>query len=84
MPMNTSTLTIRLPQEQRATLREAAKRLRKSESELIRDLLEREFEQTPFGERAADFMGCLASTRTAAAKPVSFRDTIGRNNRRKP
>lgn len=81
--VNTSTLTIRLPQEQRATLKETARRLHKSESEVIRDLLAREFEHAPFGERAAEFMGCLASSPAAATKPASFRDAIGRNNWRK-
>jgi hypothetical protein len=80
--MHTSTLTIRLPQEQRDTLKETAKRLKKSESDVIRDLLAREFEQVSFGERAGEFMGCLESSASAPAKPDSFREAIQRNNRR--
>jgi predicted CopG family antitoxin len=78
--MHTSTLTIRLPQEQRATLKETAKRLKKSESDVIRELLTREFEQVSFGERASEFTGCLESSPSAPAEPDSFRDAIKRNN----
>lgn len=78
--MQTSTLTIRLSQEQRATLKATAKRLRKSESNFIRELLAREFEQVAFGERASEFIGCLESNPSAAARPDSFRDAIKRNN----
>jgi predicted DNA-binding protein len=78
--MHTSTLTNRLPQEQRATLQATAKRLRKSESDFIRELLAREFEQVSFGERAVEFIGCLESSPSAAAKTNSLRDAIKRNN----
>jgi predicted CopG family antitoxin len=78
--MHTSTLTIRLPQEQRAALKETAKRLKKSESDVIRELLAREFEQVAFGERAVEFMGCLESIPSPAPEPDSFRETIRRAN----
>jgi hypothetical protein len=78
--MHTSTLTIRLPQEQRATLKETAKRLKKSESDFIREILVREFERISFGERAGEFMGCLESGPPGATKPDSFREAIKRNN----
>jgi hypothetical protein len=78
--MHTSTLTIRLPQAQRATLKETAKRLKKSESDFIRELLAREFEQVPFGERAGEFMGSLESGPSASGKGDSFREAIKRNN----
>ncbi len=78
--MHTSTLTIRLPQEQRDTLKETAKRLQKSESDFIRELLAREFEQVSFAERAGEFMGCIESNLTAPDEPVSFREAIRRNN----
>ena len=42
----TSTLTIRLRKEQRAALRRRAAELRKSESDLVRDLIAREASQT--------------------------------------
>ena len=80
--MHTSSLTIRLPEDQRETLRETAKRLKKSESDIIRELLAREFQNTAFGERAADFVGCVDSD-TPAPPPDSFRDAIQRNNRRR-
>lgn len=78
--MHTSTLTIRLPQEQRAALKETAKRLKKSESDVIRELLAREFEQVAFGERAGEFMGCLESSPSPDAVPDSFRDAIQHAN----
>jgi hypothetical protein len=78
--MHTSTLTIRLPQTQRAALKETAERLNKSESELVRDLLAREFGQLPFGTRAEGFAGCLASIPEHPATPDPFRDAIKRNN----
>lgn len=78
--MHTSTLTIRLPQAQRAALKETAERLNKSESELVRNLLEREFGQLPFGTLADGFAGCLASTPEDPATPDPFRDAIKRNN----
>lgn len=80
--MGTSSITIRLPEDQRATLKATAKRLKKSESDVIRELLSREFEQTAFGERAGDFFGCVESTPDEAAEPDPFRTAIQRNNRR--
>ena len=77
--MQTSTLTIRLPEEQRAALKERAKRLKKTESDIIRELLTREFEQVSFGERAGDFMGCVESL-TPTHAVDSYRDAIKRNN----
>ena len=78
--MDTSTLTIRIPQTQRAALKETAERLNKSESELVRDLLAREFGQLPFSARADGFAGCVASTPEDPATPDPFRDAIKRNN----
>lgn len=78
--MRTSTLTIRLPQEQRDTLKETVKRLQKSESDFIRELLAREFEQVSFAERASEFVGCIESSSSASAETDSFRDAIKRNN----
>lgn len=78
--MRISTLTILLPQEQRAALKETAKRFKKSESDMIRELLAREFEQVAFGERAGEFMGCLESSPSPAVEPDSFREAIRRAN----
>jgi hypothetical protein len=78
--MHTSTLTIRLPQDQRAALKETAKRLKKSESGVIRELLAREFEQLVFGGRAVEFMGCLEFSPAPAPESDSFRVAIRRAN----
>ncbi len=78
--MHTSTLTIRLQQEQRAALKETAKRLKKSESDVIRELLAREFKQVAFGERAGEFMGCLESSPSSSPEPDSFHEAIRRAN----
>jgi predicted DNA-binding protein len=80
--MHSSTLTIRLPQDQRDALKETAKRLNKSESDVIRELLAREFDQVSFGERADEFIGCLQSEPNPTASTDSFRNAIARNNRR--
>ncbi len=77
--MHTSSLTIRLPDDQRERLKEAAKRLKKSESDIIRDLISRELQNIAFGERATDFIGCLESD---AGSGNTFRESIGKNNRR--
>jgi predicted DNA-binding protein len=78
--MHTSTLTIRLPQEQRDVLKETAKRLQKSESDFIREVLARECEQVSFAERASEFVGCIESSPSESAETDSFRDAIKRNN----
>ena len=78
--MKTSTLTIRLPQAQRDNLKTTATRLHKTESDFIRELLARELDQTAFGERASEFIGCLDSHPAAPAPADSFRAAIKRNN----
>ena len=80
--MNTSTLTIRLPVEQRQALRHSAKALKKTESEYIRDLLQRDLDSRPFAERAGQFIGCLDSSQTVG-KPHPLRDLIRERNWRK-
>lgn len=80
--VNTSTLTIRLPVEQRHALRRSAQALKKTESEFIRDLLERELDSRPFGERAGQFIGCLDSSETVG-EPHPLRDLIRERNWRK-
>jgi hypothetical protein len=62
--MHTSTLTIRLPKEQREVLKRSAKALKKTESEYIRDMLQRDLDSRPFGERAGHLAGCLDSSQT--------------------
>jgi len=78
--MKTSTLTIRLPQSQRDHLKAVAMQLHKTESDFIRELLARELDQTAFGERASEFIGCLDASPSALAPVNSFRAAIKRNN----
>jgi hypothetical protein len=78
--MNTSTLTIRLPQAQREALRRTAQALKKTESEYIRDLLARDLAAVPFGQRVARLAGSLDSSRVADIEREPFRRTIRRNN----
>ena len=57
----TSTLTIRLPAEQRAALKRRARALKTTESELIRDCLARELDSVPPAEIAAKWAGRVDS-----------------------
>jgi hypothetical protein len=77
--MNSSTLTIRLPVEQREALRRSAKALKKSESELIRDLIARNLDVRTMGERAGHLAGSIDSKGTSRAAD-SFREAIRRRN----
>ena len=79
--VNSSTLTIRLPQAQREALKQTAKALKKSESEYIRDLVAFDLEAVPFGDRVGDLAGCLNSSKRARANPLT--DRIRANNWRK-
>jgi Ribbon-helix-helix protein, copG family len=78
--MNTSTVTIRLPKEQRAALKRCAKAMKKTESELIRELLARELDARPFGKRVGDLAGSLDSSGIRESSADSFRDAIRRHN----
>ena len=80
--MNASTLTIRLPQEQREALKRSAKALKKTESEYIRELLQRDLDSRPFGERAGHLAGSVDSSRTTAG-PQPLKDLIRERNWRK-
>jgi hypothetical protein len=56
----TTTLTFRLPKKQRAKLRSRAKELRKTESALLREMLERELApRRPLGELIGHLKGAL-------------------------
>jgi hypothetical protein len=57
--MNT-TLTIRLPASQRRALSSKAAAAGKTESEIVRDLIERELAEQTVGERAGALFGCLS------------------------
>jgi hypothetical protein len=78
--MSTSTLTIRLPKEQREALKQCAKALKKSESEYIRDLLRRDLDSRPFGERIGGLAGCVDSSKLSPGADDLFRETIRKNN----
>ena len=80
--MNASTLTIRLPREQRAALRRTAAALKMTESQYIRELLARDMDSVPFGERVGELAGSLDSSGVAVGNEDSFREAIHRNNRR--
>jgi Arc/MetJ-type ribon-helix-helix transcriptional regulator len=80
--MSTSTLTIRLPSEQREALKRSAKALKKTESEYIRELLQRDLDTRPFGERAGHLIGCLDSSQTVG-DPHPLRALIRERNWRK-
>lgn len=80
--MATSTLTIRLPVEQREALMRSAEALRKTESEYIRDLLQRDLDSKPLGDRVGHLIGCLDSAQTIA-EPHPLRDLIRERNWRK-
>ena len=80
--MNTTTLTIRLPVGQREALKRSAQALKKSESEYIRDLLQRDLDSRPFSDRAGDWIGCVDSTQTIG-DPHPLRNLIRERNWRK-
>ena len=77
--MNTSTLTIRLPQEQREALRRCARALKKTESEYIRNLLARDLDRRTLSERIGDLAGSLDSSQTAG-KPHPLKEVIRKRN----
>jgi hypothetical protein len=79
-PVNTSTLTIRLPMEQREALRRSAKALKKTESELIRDLLARDLDVRTLGKRVGHLAGSIDSRKRTSRRADSFRETIRRHN----
>jgi Arc/MetJ-type ribon-helix-helix transcriptional regulator len=80
--MSTSSLTIRLPNEQREALKRSARMLKKSESEYIRDLLQRDLDTRLIGERMGDLVGCLDSSQTIG-KPHPLKEQIRSSNCRK-
>jgi hypothetical protein len=80
--MNTSTLTIRLPKEQREALRRCARALKKTESEYIRDLLARDLDSRTLTEQIGDLAGSLDSSQTVG-KPHPLKEVIRKRNWRK-
>ena len=80
--MTCTTLTIRLPQEQREALKRCASALKKTESEYIRELLQRDLDSRPFGERAGHLAGTVDSTHSSG-KPHPLKEHIRERNWRK-
>jgi hypothetical protein len=77
----TSSLTIRLSREQRATLRQRAALLKKSESDLVRSLIAKETQTTTFLDRAGALAGSLDSTNGKnPVKPHPLKEKIHRRN----
>ena len=77
--MSTSTLTIRLPKNQREALRQTARALQKTESEYVRDLLARDLDDRSLGERMADLAGSVDS-RQRVGDPHPLKEVIRRKN----
>lgn len=66
-----STLTIRLPLAQREALKRRAAALKKTESALIRDLVDREIEMAPLATLVEKWAGTVDSRKRArAAHPM--------------
>ena len=80
--MPRTTLTIRLPQEQREALKRCASALKKTESEYIRELLQRDLDSRPFGERAGHLAGSVDSARSGGERHP-LKDLIRERNWRK-
>ena len=76
----TTTMTFRLPKKQRAKLRSKAKALGQSEAALLRDILDRELEPKPLGERIAHLKGTLGKL---SGKPDEWEKYLRKNNWRK-
>ena len=59
----TTTLTFRMEKEQREKLRKRAAALGKSESELLREILDRELDERPLSERIGHLAGSISLPR---------------------
>lgn len=76
----TGSLTIRLSAAQRKALRARAAATGKTESEVVRDAVDRELRaKRPLGERISKYLGCLDAD-PAAAGSDAWRDHIRRMN----
>jgi len=76
----TGSLTIRLSAAQRKALRARAAAAGKTESEIVRDAVDRELRaKRPLGERIGKYLGCL-DVDPGAAGGDAWRDHIRRMN----
>jgi predicted DNA-binding protein len=73
----TTTLTFRLDSEQREKLQRKARLLGKSESEFLREILQREIEERPMSQALKKVKGSLS---LKARKPTGWRQTIQQHN----
>jgi Ribbon-helix-helix protein, copG family len=73
----TTTLTFRLESEQRKKLRNKARLLGKSESAILRELLDRELEERPMSAAIGHLKGTLS---LEVKKPDSLRQTLRERN----
>ena len=67
-----STLTIKLPPEQRVWLEKQARQLKRSKSQIIRDLIaeRRSNGKETVGEALADLCGCLKGSRDLSTRSL--------------
>ncbi len=77
-----TTLTLRLPKKQRDALKRRAAALHKTESEIVRELIERETEQSSLRQRIRELVGSLDSTK-AVGPPHPLKALIRERNWRK-
>jgi len=71
-----------MPKAEREGLRRAARALKKTQSEYVRDLIARDLDSRAVGERIGHLIGILDSAE-AAGKPHPLRDKIRERNWRK-
>jgi hypothetical protein len=74
-----STLTIRLPKEQRMALKKRAAEFHKTESDWIRSLIAHDLANASLLERIQHLVGSLDSS-SAKSKPHSFEKTLKERN----
>jgi hypothetical protein len=73
----TTTLTFRLESEQRKKLRSKARLLGKSESEFLREILDRELAERPMSTRVGHLKGTLSFE---VKSPASMRQVLRERN----
>jgi hypothetical protein len=73
----TTSFTFRIPTKQRERLRSKAKALGKTESKLLREILDRELESRPLADRIAHMQGALEPS---TGEPDEWEKTLRRHN----
>lgn len=77
-----TTLTIRLPKKQRDALKRRASAQKKSESQIVREMIERETNRSSLRDRVRGLIGSLDSTDTIS-QPHPLKALIRERNWRK-